>query len=355
MKPKDGRSANVRRVSVPAGPDFPAAGMTYVIDPYNGRSVFMDPDLSRILLGSDEVWDVMRFRDQLSNAGKRSLDAHMELVTRLDGQAPAHLVLAAPSRDGSGPVWLHFRTRIMKSAGGRRRKKIVGAAVLLSPDQATELRDDLSRQILAAEEDERRRIGRELHDSTIQHLVALGFLVGRLEARHDAADTEVVDQMRKLLTTAQKEMRTFVFLLHPPEMGEQGLEQSLRRFVSGFQRRTGIEVFAEVELGFSPISFDTELALYRIVQEALMNVHRHAQARTVDVSLVVENDTAMLVIQDDGVGMSSRQIVEALKGGDVCISGMRARVLQLGGSLELQSRRRGVCIQVSLPTRSRPA
>lgn len=329
--------------------------MTYVVDPFSGRWVFIDPDLSRILLGNDDVWDVMRFRATLTDAGKRSLDAHIELVKRLDGQAPAHLVLAAPSRDGSGPVWLHFRTRIMRSASGRRRKKVVGAAVLLSPDQAAELRDDLSRQILAAEEDERRRIGRELHDSTIQHLVALGFLVARLEARHDPADAEVVDQMRKLLTTAQEEMRTFVFLLHPPEMGEQGLEQSLRRFVSGFQRRTGIEVFAEVELGLSPISFDTELALYRIVQEALMNVHRHAQARSVGLSLTVENDTAMLVIQDDGVGMSSRQIVEALKGGGVGISGMRARVLQLGGSLELQSRRRGVCIQVSLPTRSRPA
>ncbi|MGH6978414.1 MAG: sensor histidine kinase, partial [Brevundimonas sp.] len=190
--------------------------------------------------------------------------------------------------------------------GGVRR--IIGLVVDVSQDHSTsEALQATSRRLVNAEESERRRIGRELHDSTIQHLVAIDLLLGGLEQRPELREDHFVLEMRETLGSVQREIRTFAFLLHPPNIDEQGLEQTLRRFCAGFARRTGLTIELDMRLGGARLSFDAEVALFRIAQEALMNIHRHAQATMVALHLKASPREVVLVVADDGVGMSSAE------------------------------------------------
>ena len=199
-----------------------------------------------------------------------------------------------------------------------------------------------------AELNERRRIGRELHDSTAQLLVAARLGLNRLSTHGQLTGEplRVLDDARQAIERAQHEIRNFSFVLHPPALLEAGgLEDSLRAFAVGFGRRTGLEITTEIGRRNLHLPFRAKVALFRVAQEALMNVYRHAQATSAVLRLKHRRGRVMLEVEDDGVGLpgDGRTPPEG-----VGVSGMRARMRQLGGAFELTSGAVGVLVRASV-------
>jgi len=217
---------------------------------------------------------------------------------------------------------------------------------------------DLSFVLAQAEQDERRRVGRELHDSTSQLLVAAQLGLGALQRRVKLPPetAAIAAEVRQSIAAAQREIRTFSFMLHPPSLRDGGFPNALRDFGAGFGLRTGLEVTVEIDDGPWSLPKATEMALFRVAQEGLMNVYRHAKARRASVRLVRDLGSVSLEIEDDGVGLPQ------IPGGDggpvaplgVGIAGMLARMTQLGGSLSLRSGRAGLRVRASAPLAMRP-
>lgn len=212
---------------------------------------------------------------------------------------------------------------------------------------------DLSFVLAQAEQDERRRVGRELHDSTSQLLVAAQLGLGALQRRSNlsAEASGIAADVRRSLAIAQKEIRTFSFMLHPPSLRNGGFPAALRDFGSGFGLRTGLEVTVEIDEGPWSLPRATEMALFRVAQEGLMNVYRHAKARRASVRLVRDRESVSLEIEDDGIGLPQTVGRDGRPSAPlgVGISGMLARMTQLGGSLSLRSGRAGLRVRASAP------
>ena len=326
-------------------------GMLFVLDLRSSRFSYIDPGLTRLLGHGSQAFNLELLRRALQPAEARRLRAHYATLRKLSPGQSAEFVLSIPTAHDEHH-WLKVRSRPFVGGKDGRIRRIIGTVTDISVDhQRDEALESTSRRLVDAEETERRRIGRELHDSTIQHLVAIDLLLGNLEQRNHLREDEVVVEMRETLVAVQREIRTFAFLLHPPNIDEQGLEQTLRRFCAGFARRTGLAVEVDMRLGRARLSFDAEVALFRISQEALMNVHRHAGATTVSLRLRADPREVHLEIADDGKGMTSAELASAMRGAGVGVGGMRARVVQLGGALSLDSNSAGLVVRAHLPLR----
>jgi signal transduction histidine kinase len=212
---------------------------------------------------------------------------------------------------------------------------------------------DLSQRLLDLQEQERHRIAIELHDSTAQQLTAIGLGLIALRRRFatDAAALHSFDEIESLVQEAQKEIRTFSYLLHPPYLDRDGLKQTLIRFIEGYGRRTGLAVLAEIADTVDRPGADVQRALLRIVQEALANVHRHASATEVTVRISATRRRLMFSVADNGKGMSRS---DEHAGADVQslgvgLPGMHTRVKQLGGALEIASGPGGTTVSGKIP------
>lgn len=211
----------------------------------------------------------------------------------------------------------------------------------------TSLRD-LSVRLLRTQDEERRRISRELHDSVGQMLVAIkmnnAMIIDSFPQASEGlrANDELVDEILRGI-------RTISHLLHPPLLDESGLCSALRGYVKEFSSRSGIEVKCECETS-KRISREVETALFRIVQECLGNVHRHSSSPTASVRFHVDNEKAYLEVEDEGIGISfERQREIAAGGGGVGLRGMGERIAQSGGLLQLTSNSKGTMIRVIVP------
>jgi signal transduction histidine kinase len=212
----------------------------------------------------------------------------------------------------------------------------------------------LSQQLLRARDDERRNIARELHESTGQTLAALKMSLGRLREAL-AEDDEIAHSMLRsavdLADDAVREVRTISYLMHPPMLDEAGLSSALRWYAKGFSERSGISVHVDVPQDFGRHGREIETTVFRIVQEALTNVHRYSGSRTASIRLCRENGSVRAEIHDDGcglpapVGASGRN--QSL---GVGIVGMRERVKLLNGNFEMDSAPgKGTTVRVLLP------
>jgi signal transduction histidine kinase len=205
----------------------------------------------------------------------------------------------------------------------------------------------LAASLVRAQDEERRRIARDLHDSTGQNLIAATLIAGRIEPLLPAAAQPAFRQLEDLLQQSIREVRTVSYLLHPPLLDEAGLGLALRSFVEGFAERSGIAVDLELASEVGRLAPDTELVLFRVVQEALTNVSRHSRSPRAAIRLTREptadGQNVVLTIEDSGVGMSQargmRLIGRAgagIKRG-VGLASMRERLHQIGGQLEIDS------------------
>ena len=211
----------------------------------------------------------------------------------------------------------------------------------------------LSANLLNAQDGERRRIARELHDGIGQYLAAIkmSFDVAISEDPRLDGNRGPLQDCRQLLERCTREVRTMSHLLHPPLLEEMGLASAVPWYVEGFTERSGIGVELEMPSEFSRLSQPVEMVLFRVVQESLTNVHRHSGSKSATIRLLVHSDHVELTIQDQGKGLGGLVADPATTG--VGIAGMRERVRELGGKFEINSGSQGTRITVSLPLQKR--
>jgi signal transduction histidine kinase len=213
----------------------------------------------------------------------------------------------------------------------------------------------LTGRLMRAQDDERRRIAQMLHETTAQDLAALKMLLARLNRTCDQlrdGERSALTESIGLAEQSISEIRTLSYLLHPPFLDETGLLSALRWYASGFAERSGIEVDLELPESFQRLPLDTETALFRIVQESLINIHRHAESKTACIVLQRDAETLMLEIVDHGRGIPDTCLKRIMSGGGgvgVGIAGMSERIEQLDGRLEITSNERGTIVRARLP------
>jgi signal transduction histidine kinase len=216
---------------------------------------------------------------------------------------------------------------------------------------------ELSGRVSSLREEERQRIAQELHDSTAQHLVAATLNLMTLKARSIAYPGvhRLLETVESSLEEATRELRVFTYLLHPLALENDGLEHTLRTYLEGFAKRTGLEAGLTVTGEVENLPFALQCALLRIIQEALANVHRHACARHVSISLKMTPAALRLVVSDDGRGMQQAEGLGEPAQKGVGIPGMRARLRDFCGTLEIHDGGRGTTLiaVVPLPTPKR--
>jgi PAS domain S-box-containing protein len=228
--------------------------------------------------------------------------------------------------------------------------------VVVAHEDVTELAsvrrelDATAERLLGLQEEERRRIGAELHDSTTQHLAAAGLALSQVQllAPDDPALAAAIERGMAALAEAQREIRAFSYLLFPPSLDRDGLASTVRHFVQGFARRTGLNLVCKIDDAADGAAPPVQRAVLRVVQEALTNVHRHARATKVSVRIQVDGASLRLRVADNGCGLPVTT-ENALPELGVGVPGMRSRVRQFGGDLSLTSSRHGTTVQALIP------
>src|ERR1700722_13480645 len=224
--------------------------------------------------------------------------------------------------------------------------------------QSDQLRH-LSGRLLQIQDQERRHIARELHDSAGQTLAALGMNLAQL-AEHlknnPAQVAEDVKDAQALVQHLTQEIRTTSYLLHPPMLDESGLSYALRWYVQGLAERSELKIALKIPENFGRLSSELELVIFRLVQECLTNIHRHSGSKTALIRVGREADKIYLEVQDHGKGMSQKQLAEVQSQGvGVGIRGMRERLRQFHGVLTIESDALGTKIVATLPVKTAPA
>jgi PAS domain S-box-containing protein len=271
-------------------------------------------------------------------------DAILERIRR--GERIAHYETVRRRKDGS-LVDVSLTVSPVRNAAGR-----VTGVSKIARDISTRKKAEQDR-LRALQDEERRLIANELHDSTAQHLMAIGLNLMRVRADTVGAETlNILDEIDRSLEEASKELRAFTYLLHPPDLQREGLSATLRRYVEGFGTRTGLKISMKLCRSIDQLSLPLQLALLRIVQEALTNVYRHASAKCVSITFRrVGNKRLGLVICDDGQGAEEtfeHESGKSLRAG-IGIPGMIARMQQFGGNLHIHSGPKGTAVHATVP------
>jgi PAS domain S-box-containing protein len=247
-------------------------------------------------------------------------------------------------------IWIEVRTRVFARDAAGQVLRVIGVATDVTDVHIhAAAMAEAAAALAHAELNERRRIGRELHDSTAQLLVAARLGLGALE-RHAALPPDalrMLEEARASIAEAQQEIRNFSYMFHPPALQDEGLEKTLRTFAMGFGHRTGIDIRVEASgAPWDDLPDVVEVSLFRVAQEALMNVYRHAKARTATLRLQRLGSRVVLEVEDDGVGVPPDADIRKLAG--VGVSGMQARMTQIGGDFTLTPGAVGLKVRVSV-------
>ncbi|MGA2696694.1 MAG: sensor histidine kinase, partial [Terriglobales bacterium] len=214
----------------------------------------------------------------------------------------------------------------------------------------------LSQDLMRVQDEERRHIARELHDSAGQTLTVLGMTLGKLAQHASAGEPQLaadIGEAQTILEQLTKEIRTASYLLHPPLLDESGLGVALQWYIDGVGERSGLDVSLTLPEELERFSRDAELIIFRVIQECLTNIHRHSGSKTAAIRVTSSEDNISLEIKDQGKGMSAEKLSEIQSNASgVGIRGMRERVRQLGGKMTIQSDSSGTTVSVSLPSDS---
>ena len=212
---------------------------------------------------------------------------------------------------------------------------------------------DLSAKLLQLQDEERRRIARDLHDSAGQTLTVLGMNLGQLEQFAQSGNgqfTEKLQEAQELLQRVTQEIRTTSYLLHPPLLDESGIAAALRWYIDGLGQRTPLKIDLSISEDFGRLSRETELAMFRIVQESLSNVLRHSGSDIAEIRVSRYDRGVTLEVEDHGRGIGTEKLAAINEGGSgVGVRGMRDRVRHLNGEMKLESTDSGTTVSISLP------
>jgi len=221
--------------------------------------------------------------------------------------------------------------------------------------QAEEQLRQLSGRLIKLQEEERQRISRELHDTTassLTGLIANLALVRRSAAALDPRARKALTESLDLARQCVREIRTVSYLLHPPLLDELGLTSALRWYTDGFAKRSGVRVELDLPAKLDRLPRDAETALFRIVQEGLTNIHLHSGSATANIRIAREANQIALTLRDKGRGIPAKilgQSADNIQGLGVGIAGMRERVRQLGGQMEISTGKKGTTVRATLP------
>lgn len=223
--------------------------------------------------------------------------------------------------------------------------------------QRTAELQNLSLRLLKVQDEERRKLSRDLHDSTGQTLAALKIAVSflQLSIKDDPSKMALVTDVADLADQAIEELRTMAYLLHPPLLDEVGFACAAEWYIEGFAKRSGVNVNMEIATHHERMPRSTETALFRVLQESLTNVHRHSKAAHVTVCFRHQFEKVILEIRDDGCGIEGERLVrlrETSAETGVGLAGMRERMNELNGTLEMESEGRGTTIRAVVPLRA---
>ena len=223
--------------------------------------------------------------------------------------------------------------------------------------QRTAELQNLSLRLLKVQDEERRKLSRDLHDSTGQTLAALKIAVSflQLSIKDDPSKMALVSDVADLADQAIEELRTMAYLLHPPLLDEVGFACAAEWYIEGFAKRSGVNLSMEIATHHERMPMSMETALFRVLQESLTNVHRHSKAAHVTVCFRHQFEKVILEIRDDGCGIEGERLVrlrETSAETGVGLAGMRERMHELNGTLEMESEGRGTTIRAVVPLRA---
>jgi PAS domain S-box-containing protein len=209
----------------------------------------------------------------------------------------------------------------------------------------------LSNRLMTMQDEERRRIAREIHDGLGQELAAAKMILDGILAKDKSPSLQQASiEASQLVDRAIQQVRTISHLLHPPLLDEVGLVSALRWFLEGVSQRSGIEIELQVQAkSLGRLKSEVETAIFRIVQEALTNMFRHSGARHGRIAVAAENGNVMVTVSDDGKGIDEDVIQFRPESVGVGIGGMRQRVSELGGTLRLVNANPGTVVEVVIP------
>lgn len=282
----------------------------------------------------------------------------------VDGKLHHILARGVPIRDNSGAIlyWAGINLDIQhhKEAEGQLQQLVQTLESRVSErtlelEKATGKLRELTGKLLQTQDEERRRIARELHDGVGQLVVAMSMNLSNIvneKERLSPLGRQTLDQNLAMIDQVSREIRTMSHLLHPPLLDEVGLDSALRWYIEGFSERSNITVRTELDSDFTEdLPRELALSIFRIVQESLTNIHRHSESLTALVKIHRSPGEITLVVEDEGKGIPAEMQFKISSGETIGVGlrGMRERVRQFGGQLEVHSKSEGTRITAVLP------
>jgi len=300
-------------------------------------------------------------RDFTSITHPDDLARNVDLMRQiLSGMIPSYVIEKRYIHKHGGVVWVRISVSVLRDSKRQPQRMIALVEDITERKQAEESLRELSGRMLQLQDEERRRLARELHDGTAQNLAALGMNLGIVDqaaAALDAGARKALGESVALADQCIRELRTFSYLLHPPVLDNLGLSSALTWYIEGFRQRSGIAAKLEIAADLGRLPQELELMLFRIVQESLSNIHRHSGSRTATIRIARYAKEVVMQISDQGHGMAPN-----LNDGDVSlarvgvgIAAMRERVRHMGGRLEIRSLPKGTDVEVVAPLGDPPA
>jgi PAS domain S-box-containing protein len=224
--------------------------------------------------------------------------------------------------------------------------------------QSEQLRE-LSWQMLRIQDEERRHIARELHDSAGQLLTVLAMNLATLVRKTQGKAPELAEcaeEARDLVHQLTNEIRTNSYLLHPPLLDEEGLQSAISWYVRGLTERSGLDIAFKISEGFGRLRRDMELAVFRLVQESLTNIHRHSGSKRAMIEIFRTPEQVLVEVRDEGKGISCEKLAEIQsRGAGFGIRGMRERARQFNGEMTIESDGHGTLFRVTIPVAKKEA
>lgn len=281
-------------------------------------------------------------------------DHHEELRNILErlarGERIDHLETIRLRRDGT-TVEVELTISPVKSDSTITGASVIARDITLRKQLERSLHQ-LTIGVLQAQDEERRRIAREIHDTTVQKLALLSMNMAKMKIMTDPAKMAAsVENSQRLASECVQELRTLSYVLHPPMLDELGLGSALKIYVEGIAQRSGLAIETDVDPTIERLDPEVEMALFRVAQESLSNVLRHSGSKIAQIR-VVNQDGIELSISDKGVGMPEKPSASELPVAvGVGIPGMKERIRQLGGVLTITSGPSGTTVTAHVPDR----
>ena len=291
----------------------------------------------------------------VENVHPEDLDRCLQIyVANFDARRPFEMEYRMRHHTGEYR-WILDRAVPRYAADGTFEGYVGGCLDIHSQKEAAEkvrVADETVR-LMKIQDEERRRIARELHDSAGQTLTVLEMGLAQLVQRADVIAPELAKEGKELEEVVQqlsREIRTTSYLLHPPLLDELGLASALNWYVEGLSQRGGIAITLDIANDLGRLPGDMELAIFRLAQECLTNIHRHSGSKTAAIRMFVEAESLRVEVSDQGKGILPERLAEIRSGGSgVGIRGMQERLRQFGGVMTVESDGSGTSVSVSIP------